>query len=116
MTASEKKLPREKLEKTLRWLDIVVSIDPDGRYTAFTEQEPLFCFVNDTEEGVNAAVKRALQSYIDTFYNVGNVVIETIRLPLNARYPKAELSRPVSRIGSRISGNNPDRERELACA
>lgn len=88
----------QKLKERLTALDIAVSKGTDGRFTVCTTVEPLFCFVRDTEAEIENVVKDALRSYIENFYDIQIVKIETETVPVaRSPLPIEELV-PVSRV------------------
>jgi hypothetical protein len=114
MTTDDRKLSEERLERTLNALKIVVSVGEDGRHTVCTEQEPLFCFVRDTEDEVRDLVIQTLRSYVETFYNVENVQFTTRRVASPPR-PRAEVLRPISRLIPELTNGFPFGGREVVC-
>ncbi|KAB2880682.1 MAG: hypothetical protein F9K38_10035 [Pseudorhodoplanes sp.] len=104
-----------KLLQLLEALEISVSQDDDGRFTVCTTSEPLFCFVRDTEQEINDLVVNTLTSYINTFYDVEDLRITTVSVPVEKpSIPKKEL-RPVSRIKPTFtSADSQGRQHALA--
>jgi hypothetical protein len=88
----------DNLEKCLQELEITVSKNGDGRLTVCTQTEPLFCFVRDTQEEINTVVVDTLSSYIRSFYQVEDVQVNAVSVPLERPTIPHRHLRPVSRI------------------
>lgn len=115
MNAESEKLPASRLERVLNALEISVGQDPDGRYTASTLSEPLFCFVRDSEDEIHEVVTETIRSYIATFYEVGDVKIEVQHMALPVA-PKTEIVIQKSRLVPNIHNGFNYRGREAAFA
>ena len=89
---------REKLEN----LSIIISENPDGKFTACTHQEPLFCYVRDSIDDLQELVDDTLRSYVETFYHAKIVEIETVE---TRRIPTIQ-NRPIKSLTPRFKGND----------
>lgn len=88
----------DHLEKCLENLEITVFENNDGCLTVCTTSEPLFCFVRETQEEIDAVVVDTLTSYVKTFFQVENVSVEAEQIPLvKPTVPHHQL-RPIARI------------------
>ncbi len=61
------------LKERLSALDITVAVDGDEKLAVFTTTEPLFCFVCDSIEEVQALIQETLSSYARTFHQIEDV-------------------------------------------
>lgn len=99
----------DELRKKLDSLQIVVSDNGDGNFTAYTKSEPLFCFVRNDVDELQALVVDTLKSYISTFYDAVSVEVEVVEQPALSQIPVREI-RPIKRLAPRVG------DTELACA
>lgn len=103
----------DELAKRLSSLSIIISDGPDGQFTAYTKQEPLFCFVRSDIDELKALVEETLESYVKTFYKVGPVRVEAVegKAPEANTVPIREL-KPTRSWAPKL----PNPPAELACA
>jgi hypothetical protein len=93
----------DALFKCLEELEISLS-EGDGGFTACTLSEPFFCFTRKTQEELDAVVTETIRSYIETFYQVGNVKVTTVEEPLQElSIPQTRLN-PIGRLRPVIDG------------
>ena len=113
MTDTDRELSQERLERVLRALDIRVGVSSDGKYTVTSEQEPIFCFVRDSEAQIEDVVKDTIVSYVAKFYDVKNFKVDLRRIEAES-LPRVEVPTPVSRL--KFSDGFYSGEREAVCA
>ena len=56
-----------KIKEILRSLVVEFGVGEDGKLTAHSDSEPLFCIVHDNIDDVRAAVLKVITSYIRHF-------------------------------------------------
>lgn len=64
----------DELNSRLSTLEIQILEGEDGKLTAVSNSEPLFCYVRDSEEELRNLVVDTIQRYIRTFYHAEAVV------------------------------------------
>ena len=69
----------QELKVKLNELEITVTEDTSGEYTAFTTKEPLFCLTNNNLGDLKIVVEGIITSYAKTFYNVDDIDVEVRR-------------------------------------
>ena len=104
-----------KLQQLLSQLEVEISVGTDGRFTACTESEPLFCFVRNTEPELEAVIVDTLNSYITSFYDVTKVEVTLQSLPLRSPQIPVQELKPISRIKPSFSSSN-SQGRQIAFA
>jgi hypothetical protein len=65
-----------ELDKKMDALAINISEDEDGRLTAYSSSEPLFCLVRNTKDDLEEVVRELLASYAKTFYHMDTARFE----------------------------------------
>lgn len=81
----------DELQKRLSNLKIHISENGDGNFTAYTTQEPLFCYVRGNTEELKTLVEDTLVDYVRTFYEIHDVKVETVQSPPKANIPVREV-------------------------
>jgi len=86
MHQNRKDADLQRLERTLSNWKVVVSEGLDGRLTAYSTCEPLFCVVRDDIEAVKAVTANVIDSYVTTFYgrSEGGVIFSEEEIQENA--------------------------------
>jgi hypothetical protein len=89
-----------RLERTLSALEVNIGQGTDGKYTAHSNSEPLFCVVRSDIDDVRQAIEKILTSYINTFYHlkVNRVGVELIEVPVDRSAIPVETVKPISRL------------------
>lgn len=82
----------ERLKKVLDRLEITGARTPAGTFLAYSNTEPLFCYERDTKDELTKVIADTIKSYMETFYEVGDV---TVRIRSEARDIPAV---PIERI------------------
>lgn len=72
----------ENIKERLRSLVVEVGVGEDGKLTAHSDSEPLFCIVHDNIDDVRAAVLKVITSYIRHFGGGDDVDIDLEDRPL----------------------------------
>jgi hypothetical protein len=89
-----------ELSERLKGLEITVSEGKDGRYTAFTSAEPLFCFVRENQEELEELINATLSSYVSTFLKKA-VQVSTVEVERKKAIPVHSV-RPVKSLVPRL--------------
>jgi hypothetical protein len=98
MTNGIKKLDATSLEERLSSLEIRLSKTTDGRFVAYTLQEPLFCFECDTQKEIDGYITKALKLYAETFYEVANVEVGVTPVEPDRPLVPVEQLKPISSV------------------
>lgn len=84
-------------------LDIEVSVNGDGLFTASSSNEPRFCFDGYSQAEVALRVEKALQSYAKLFYGLEGIELHSSRQDIPEPAFTFEAPRPVSRLALAVA-------------
>lgn len=87
-----------RLERNLAALKINIGQGRDGKFTAHTVTEPLFCVVRDSLDEIKVAVSDVIGSYTTTFFRVTEVNTKFIEVPVDRQTIPIESVKPISRL------------------
>ncbi len=101
-----------RLNHVLSALEVTISSGEDGRFTAYTLSEPLFCFERNSEAELQELIADTLRSYVESFYHLSAVRVEFSSTPERTVDIPVERLTPVSRVRPFVRPI-PEKERQL---
>lgn len=89
----------EKISK----LDIQVSVNGEGVFTACSASEPHFCFDGYSQAEVADRAADALESYARLFFGLEGLTLRPLREDIPEPVVKIEAVRPVSKLALAVA-------------
>ena len=89
---------RKRLERALERFELKGAQSSDGRFLAYSETEPLFCYERNTEEEILQVISETLQSYIELFYGVDDCTVRITTEPIAASAFRNRATVPIENV------------------